>query len=102
MPLRFGAAATVAHRASLAPLRGVHRQAATRSRIFLPPYSPGLNPAERVWLYLHERLLDHRLLADENTIVVVLPRLEHPDTQPAALFDKPPISQAGQYLSETI
>ena len=28
----------------------------------LPPYSPELNPVERVWLYLRERYLSHRLL----------------------------------------
>jgi transposase len=27
----------------------------------LPPYSPELNPVERVWLYLRERFLSHRL-----------------------------------------
>ena len=30
----------------------------------LPPYSPELNPVERVWLYLKERFLSHRLLDD--------------------------------------
>jgi transposase len=33
----------------------------------LPPYSPELNPVERVWLYLRERFLSHRLLQDYNT-----------------------------------
>jgi transposase len=28
-----------------------------------PPYSPELNPVERVWLYLKERFLSLRLLA---------------------------------------
>jgi hypothetical protein len=28
---------------------------------FLPPYSPELNAIERVWLYLRERFLSHRL-----------------------------------------
>ena len=28
----------------------------------LPPYSPELNPVERVWLYLRERFLSHRML----------------------------------------
>jgi hypothetical protein len=27
----------------------------------LPPYSPELNPVERVWLYLRERFLSHRV-----------------------------------------
>jgi len=35
----------------------------------LPSYSPELNPAERVWLYLKERFLSHRLLDDYDAIV---------------------------------
>ena len=35
----------------------------------LPPYRPELNPVERVWLYLRERFLSHRLLADYNAVV---------------------------------
>ena len=35
----------------------------------LPAYSPELNPVERVWLYLKERFLSHRLLADYQAIV---------------------------------
>ena len=35
----------------------------------LPPYSPELNPVERIWLYLRERFLSHRLLNDYNAIV---------------------------------
>ena len=34
----------------------------------LPPYSPELNPVERVWLHLKERFLSHRLLADDGAI----------------------------------
>jgi hypothetical protein len=30
--------------------------------IRLPPYSPELNPVERIWLYLRERYLSHRVL----------------------------------------
>ena len=36
--------------------------------IALPAYSPELNPVERVWLYLKERFLSHRLLADYDAI----------------------------------
>lgn len=32
--------------------------------VHLPPYSPELNPIERVWEYLRDRWLSHRLLAD--------------------------------------
>jgi transposase len=35
----------------------------------LPPYSPELNPVERVWLYLKERFLSLRLLNDYQAIV---------------------------------
>jgi transposase len=31
------------------------------SLVRLPPYSPELNPVERVWLYLRERHLSHRV-----------------------------------------
>ena len=35
----------------------------------LPPYSPELNPVERVWLYLRERFLSLRVCADYRAIV---------------------------------
>jgi transposase len=38
----------------------------------LPPYSPELNPVERVWLYLRERHLSHRLLDDYEQVVEAL------------------------------
>jgi transposase len=37
--------------------------------VALPPYSPELNPVERVWLYLKERFLSHRLPDDYEAIV---------------------------------
>ena len=37
--------------------------------IYPPPYSPELNPVERVWLYLRERFLSHRWLEDYDAIV---------------------------------
>lgn len=40
----------------------------TITLIPLPPYSPELNPVERVWLYLKERFLSHRLLADYEAV----------------------------------
>ena len=39
------------------------------SPISLPPYAPELNPVERVWLYLRERLLSHRLLDGYDVIL---------------------------------
>jgi transposase len=35
----------------------------------LPAYSPELNPVERVWLYLKQRFLSHRLHADYEAIL---------------------------------
>ncbi len=35
----------------------------------LPPYSPELNPAERVWLLLHERFLSFRVLDDQEAVI---------------------------------
>jgi transposase len=39
------------------------------SLIPLPPYAPELNPVERVWLYLRQRLLSHRLLDSYDAIL---------------------------------
>ena len=39
------------------------------SLVILPAYSPELNPIERMWLYLRERHLSHRLLDSYNDIV---------------------------------
>ncbi|MBA2575534.1 MAG: IS630 family transposase [Euzebyaceae bacterium] len=37
--------------------------------VILPPYSPELNPVERVWLYLRERFLSLRLLHSTDAII---------------------------------
>jgi transposase len=42
--------------------------------IRLPPYSPQLNPVERLWLFLRERHLSHRLLNDYEAVVAALCR----------------------------
>jgi transposase len=39
------------------------------SLVPLPPYSPELNPVERIWLHLRERYLSHRLHDDYEAIV---------------------------------
>lgn len=35
----------------------------------LPPYSPELNPVERIWLYLRERFLSLRVLDDTEAVI---------------------------------
>lgn len=35
----------------------------------LPPYCPDLNPVERIWLYLRERFLSHRMLPDLDAVM---------------------------------
>jgi transposase len=39
------------------------------SLVLLPPYSPKLNPAERMWLYLRERFLSVRLFRGLDDII---------------------------------
>jgi hypothetical protein len=41
----------------------------TITPLHLPPYSPELNPIERVWLYLRERFLSHRLFNTFDAIM---------------------------------
>ena len=40
--------------------------------VLMPPCAPESNPVERVWLFLRERHLSHRLLARYNAIVDAL------------------------------
>jgi transposase len=35
----------------------------------LPAYSPELNPVERVWLYVRERFLSHRVLESYKAVL---------------------------------
>ncbi len=37
--------------------------------VTLPPYSPELNPVERLWLYLRETCLSLRILANKDAII---------------------------------
>ena len=37
--------------------------------VFLPPYSPELNPIERLWLYLKDSYLTHRVFAGNAEII---------------------------------
>jgi transposase len=73
-------AATLApdeHAALVADQAGWHIAEALRvpdnvTLVYLPSYSPELNPVERVWLYLRERHLSHRLLDGYEAIVDAL------------------------------
>lgn len=42
----------------------------TITPLHLPPYSPELNPIERVWLYLRERFLSHRVFDTYEAIMI--------------------------------
>jgi transposase len=42
--------------------------------VWLPPYSPEINPVERLWLFLRERHLSHRLLDTYEAIADALCR----------------------------
>jgi transposase len=62
------------HVALLADQAGRHVAIALKvpaniSLLALAAYSPELNPVERIWLYLEERFLSHRLLDDYEPIV---------------------------------
>jgi hypothetical protein len=63
----------------------------------LPPRSPELNPVERLWLYLKERFLSHRLLDDyaaiEAAIVAAWQRLTGDSGRIASLTAYPWIMQ---------
>ncbi len=65
------------HAVLLLDQAGWHGQAALQvpaniTLLPLPPYSPELNPVERVWLYLRERFLSFRLYQGEQAIVDAL------------------------------
>ncbi|MGG3841545.1 IS630 family transposase [Anoxybacillus kestanbolensis] len=52
--------------------------------IFLPPYSPHLNPIERLWKWLTDGVIANVLHEDQNDIAQSIPRfeqyiLQHPD-----------------------
>jgi hypothetical protein len=37
--------------------------------VHLPPYSPELNPVEKLWQFLRERLLSHRVFRDLGAVI---------------------------------
>jgi hypothetical protein len=54
---------------STAPASNTLRVPSNITLVPLPPYSPELNPVERVWLYFKQRFLSMRLLNDYQAIV---------------------------------
>ena len=67
--------------------------------VYLPSYSPELNPVERVWLYLRERHLSHRLLDGYDAIVDALCHLETTHRRTLPVSHPIPLSQPSQGLS---
>ena len=81
------------------------RVPANLTPVFLPPYSPELNAIERVWLYLHERFLSHRLWPSYEEIVDACcaawnapPRRSRPNPIPLLLR----LAAAGHDLTESV
>ena len=50
--------------------------------VFLPPYSPDLNPMERIWWYMRKKITHNRFV---ETLDMRISRFEHLFSQ----FDKP-------------
>ena len=63
--------------------------------VWLPPYSPEINPVERVWLYLREKHWSHRLLDASDAIVDALCRAWNAFTaeRPRSLTSHPYLGQ---------
>ena len=51
------------------------------SLVFLPPYSPELNPIERLWLHLRDNRLTHCVFPDQSSSCARLRRGSHSDYQ---------------------
>ena len=66
------AAVRPGHDDAFAPVLPEARAVMPENVTLLPPYSPELNPVERVWLYLRERFLSFRLYQGEQAIVDAL------------------------------
>ncbi len=47
--------------------------------LHLPPYSPELNPIERLWLYLRNHYLSNRVFEDEDNLWNGLPTRMEPE-----------------------
>ena len=53
--------------------------------VYLPPYSPELNPVERLWLYIKSKVLDNKLYEEisdlEDTLSEFIQNLQDNDVQ---------------------
>ena len=70
--------------------------------VALPPYSPELNPVERIWLYLKERFLSHRLHDDYDAIVDAACRAWNRRGRPHKIALHLPVDPTGRDLRFTV
>lgn len=73
----------------------------------LPPYSPKLNPVERLWLYLKETCLSLRVFADQAAIIDACCQAWNRATADAArithhLAPQLPMDQGSQFMSSAV
>jgi hypothetical protein len=71
----------------------------------LPPYSPELNPVERVWLYLRERFPSLRVLADYRAVVDACCAARNrlvAEPGPPPLAARPALDQEGQFIGPAV
>lgn len=70
-----------------------------------PPYSPKLNPVERVWLYLRERYLSLRVFTDQAAIVdACCDAWNRMAAEPGRLrsLRDPPLDQEGRFIGSLV
>ena len=73
--------------------------------VVLPPYSPELNPVERVWLYLRERFLSLRLLHSTDAIIdALLRRLDAPPRRTGSAQNplRLPLGREGRVIGSSV
>jgi hypothetical protein len=67
--------------------------------------APDLNPVERIWLYLREHCLSHRLLADEEAVVEVCYRAWNAltaETRTHPIFVRLPLHHASRFIGSAV
>ena len=71
--------------------------------VHLPAYSPELNPVERLWLYLKERFLSHRIFDDQHAIVEACAKAWNDlKTEAGRIAHRLPLHPKGQDLTELV